>query len=161
MNERSPDHRRTPIDDVTTGVWFIGARGSVAVTSVVGALALRAGLAEPLGCVTELPALASAAVPGLPSLVFGGHDISELTLDKKVEDLVAAGVLPARTAAAVAGEVAAVQRELRPAPSAGSQLEVGRLVAADIDDFRPRHGLARGVVVKLSSTEPIVTPHPG
>ncbi len=160
MNERSPIHRRTPIDDSPTGVWFIGARGSVAVTSVVGALALRAGLAEPLGCVTELPELASSAVPGLPSLVFGGHDISELTLDKKVEDLVAAGVLPARTAAAVAGEVAAVHRELRPAPSAGTQLEVARLVAADIDDFRRRHGLARVVVVNVSSTEPIVTPHP-
>ena len=41
-----------------TGVWLVGARGSVAVTSIVGALALRAGLAEPTGCVTELPAAA-------------------------------------------------------------------------------------------------------
>jgi myo-inositol-1-phosphate synthase len=50
---------------MTTGVWLIGARGSVAVTGMVGATALRAGLAEPLGCVTELPELASAALPGL------------------------------------------------------------------------------------------------
>jgi myo-inositol-1-phosphate synthase len=144
----------------TTGVWLIGARGSVAVTSVVGALALRAGLAEPLGCVTELPELSSPAVPGLPDLVFGGHDIADLTLDKKVENLVAAGVLPARPAAAVAAELAAVQRELRPAPSADSQLAFARQVAEDLDDFRRRRGLERVVVVNVSSTEPVVTPHP-
>ncbi len=144
----------------TTGVWLIGARGSVAVTSVVGALAVRAGLAEPLGCVTELPELAGPALPGLADLEFGGHDIADLPLEKKVENLVAAGVLPARPAAAVAGELAAVQRELRPAPSASSPLEVARLVAADLDDFRRRRGLARVVVVNVSSTEPVVTPHP-
>ncbi|MET0416869.1 MAG: inositol-3-phosphate synthase, partial [Actinoplanes sp.] len=143
----------------TTGVWLIGARGSVAVTSVVGALALRAGLAEPLGCVTELPELSSPAVPGLPDLVFGGHDISDLTLDKKVENLVAAGVLPARAATAVTGELAAVQRELRPVPTADTQLDVARLVAADIDDFRRRRGLERVVVVNVSSTEPVIVAH--
>ncbi|MEV6304910.1 inositol-3-phosphate synthase [Actinoplanes sp. NPDC051861] len=144
----------------TTGVWLIGARGSVAVTSVVGALALRAGLAEPLGCVTELPELSGPAVPGLADLTFGGHDISDLTLDKKVENLVAAGVLPSRAAEAVTGELAAVQRELRPVPVADTQLEVARLIAADIDDFRRRRGLERVVVVNVSSTEPVVEPHP-
>ncbi len=48
-----------------TGVWLIGARGSVATTATVGALALRAGLAEPVGCVTELPPLCDAALPGV------------------------------------------------------------------------------------------------
>ncbi|MFC7532974.1 inositol-3-phosphate synthase [Actinoplanes sp. GCM10030250] len=144
----------------TTGVWLIGARGSVAVTSVVGALALRAGLAEPLGCVTELPELAGPGVPGLGALVFGGHDISDLTLDKKVESLVAAGVLPARAAGAVGGELAAVQGELRPVPVADTQLEVAGLIAADIEDFRRRRGLERVVVVNVSSTEPAVEPHP-
>ncbi|RBJ06786.1 myo-inositol-1-phosphate synthase, partial [Micromonospora provocatoris] len=38
-----------------TGVWLVGARGSVATTAVVGGLALRAGLTAPTGCVTELP----------------------------------------------------------------------------------------------------------
>ncbi|WP_187413810.1 inositol-3-phosphate synthase, partial [Micromonospora sp. MP36] len=33
-----------------TGVWLVGARGSVATTSIVGALALRAGLTDPTGC---------------------------------------------------------------------------------------------------------------
>ncbi|MCM4082832.1 MULTISPECIES: inositol-3-phosphate synthase [Paractinoplanes] len=140
---------------MTTGVWLIGARGSVAVTSMVGATALRAGLAEPLGCVTELPELAGPALPGLAELAFGGHDISDITLEKKVENLVAAGVLPARPAAAVADQLAGLQRELRPVPSAETQLEVARLIAQDIDDFRRRRGLERVVVVNVSSTEPI------
>jgi myo-inositol-1-phosphate synthase len=144
---------------MTTGVWLIGARGSVAVTGMVGATALRAGLAEPLGCVTELPELASAALPGLAELAFGGHDISDLPLEKKVEDLVAAGVLPARPAAAVADKLAALERELRPVPVAATQLEVARLVAQDIDDFRRRRGLERVVVVNVSSTEPVPPAH--
>ena len=36
-----------------TGLWLVGARGSVATTAVTGLLALRAGLIEPTGCVTE------------------------------------------------------------------------------------------------------------
>ncbi len=142
------------------GVWLIGARGSVAVTSMVGAFALRAGLAEPLGCVTELPALSNSAVPGLPDLVFGGHDIGDLPLDKKVESLVLAGVLPAQPAAAVADELAAVQRDLRAAPRAAGQRETARLIAADIADFRRRRGLERVVVVNVSSTEPAAPAHP-
>ena len=66
-----------------TGVWLVGARGSVAVSSLVGALAVRASLAEPVGCVTELPALRSPAVPGLSDLTFGGHDVAVLRLVKK------------------------------------------------------------------------------
>ncbi|MCY1139010.1 inositol-3-phosphate synthase [Actinoplanes sp. Pm04-4] len=145
---------------MTTGVWLIGARGSVAVTSMVGATALRAGLAEPLGCVTELPELAGPALPGLAELVFGGHDISDITLEKKVENLVAAGVLPARPAAAVADQLDGLQRELRPVPQASTQAEVARLVAQDIDDFRRRRGLSHVVVVNVSSTEPIVVFQP-
>ena len=145
---------------MATGVWLIGARGSVAVTSMVGATALRAGLAEPLGCVTELPALASPALPGWGSLVFGGHDISDITLEKKVENLVAAGVLPARPAAAVADQLDGLQRELRPVPTAANQLEQAQLIAADIDDFRRRRGLSQVVVINVSSTEPVPAPHP-
>ncbi|GAB2587762.1 myo-inositol-1-phosphate synthase [Paractinoplanes abujensis] len=127
---------------------------------MVGATALRAGLAEPLGCVTELPELASPALPGLGELVFGGHDISDITLEKKVENLVAAGVLPARPAAAVADKLDELQRELRPVPTAATQLETARLIAQDIDDFRRRRGLERVVVVNVSSTEPAPVPHP-
>jgi myo-inositol-1-phosphate synthase len=145
---------------MTTGIWLLGARGSVAVTSMVGAAAIRAGLAEPLGCVTELPQLRSPALPALDDLVFGGHDTSAIPLVKKVEQLTEAGVLPVRVTTALAGELAGLEREIRPVPQAASQGELARLVAADIEDFRRRRGLDRVVVVNVSSTEPAATPHP-
>lgn len=146
---------------MATGIWLIGARGSVAVTGLVGAAALRAGLAEPLGCVTELPELRSPALPPLADLVFGGHDVADTPVVKKAESLVAAGVLPAGITAALGDELAAVERELRPVPVAGTQADTARLIAADIEDFRRRHDLERVVVVNVSSTEPAVAPHPG
>lgn len=145
---------------MATGVWLVGARGSVAVTSIVGAAALRTGLAEATGCVTELPQLRGAALPGFADLVFGGHDVVDTPLAKKAEALAAAGVLPARLVAALADELAAVQPELRPVPAAATQAETAALIADDITAFRRRHGLERVVVVNVSSTEPIPSPHP-
>ena len=49
--------------DVSTGVWLIGARGSVATTVIAGAAAIRTGLAAPTGCVTEQPDFAEAWWP--------------------------------------------------------------------------------------------------
>lgn len=40
---------------VRTGVWFIGARGSVATTATAGCAAIAAGLHPPTGMVTETP----------------------------------------------------------------------------------------------------------
>ncbi|MGI5148249.1 inositol-3-phosphate synthase [Plantactinospora sp. CA-294935] len=143
-----------------TGVWLVGGRGSVAVTSTVGALALRAGLAEPTGCVTELPALRTPALPALADLVFGGHDVATTPLVKKAEALAEAGVLPARLVAALAEELGTVEAELRPAPTGGPQAAVVEAIAADLTGFRERHRLDRVVVVNVSSTEPAPDPHP-
>ena len=52
-----------------TGVWLVGARGSVATTTVVGALALRAGLTDTTGVVSGLPEVAAAGLPDVASLV--------------------------------------------------------------------------------------------
>jgi myo-inositol-1-phosphate synthase len=145
---------------MATGVWLIGARGSVAVTTIVGAAALRAGLAEPTGCVTELAPLRSPALPSLTELVFGGHDVVDTPLSKKADQLAAAGVLPAQLVATLADELSAAATELRPAPSAATQQAAAALIAADIGGFQRRHGLERVVVVNLSSTEPAAPPHP-
>ncbi|MCW6007356.1 inositol-3-phosphate synthase [Micromonospora sp. CPCC 205371] len=145
---------------MATGVWLVGARGSVAATSIVGAAAIRAGLAEPTGCVTELPQLQGASLPPLGELVFGGHDVADTPLAKKADALAAAGVVPARLVAAVAEELAAADAEIRPAPAVATQREAAALVAGDIAAFRDRHRLERVVVVNVASTEPLVQPHP-
>jgi myo-inositol-1-phosphate synthase len=143
-----------------TGIWLVGARGSVAVTSVVGALALRAGLVEPTGCVTELPALRSPALPGYADLVFGGHDIAPIPLVKKAEALADAGVMPARLVTALPDELAAVEDEIRPVPTAQRQADVIAALVADLTTFRQRHRLDRVVMVNVSATEPAPAPHP-
>ncbi|MDT0341560.1 inositol-3-phosphate synthase [Streptomyces litchfieldiae] len=126
------------------GLWLIGARGSVATTTIAGRAALAAGLFPPTGLVTALPPFADCALPALDDLVVGGHDIADTPLPKRAEQLVAAGVLPPGLPAAIAAELAAADAEIKtPGPEP----------AADIADFTRRHGLARTVVVNVATTE--------
>jgi myo-inositol-1-phosphate synthase len=143
-----------------TGVWLIGARGSVAVTATVGALALRARLVEPAGCVTELPALRDAALPGWADIVLGGHDIVATPVGKRAEALAEAGVVPARLVAALADQLAAQENHLAPLPVGTTQADTAALIAADLVAFRQRHALAHVVVINVSATEPAAAPHP-
>jgi myo-inositol-1-phosphate synthase len=138
------------------GVWFVGARGSVATTAVVGALAVRHGLAPTTGLVTELPELDPEGLPDLAALVFGGHDVSSMSLVKKAESLAEGGVLPTALLRAVQAELEAVDESVRPGWAVGdeSTREAVARLAADISDFRERHGLGRVVVVDVASTQP-------
>ncbi|UQU61663.1 inositol-3-phosphate synthase [Couchioplanes caeruleus] len=143
-----------------TGIWLMGARGSVAVTALTGATALRARLVEPTGCVTELPELRSPALPAWSELVFGGHDVATLPVLKKAEALAAAGVLPGRLVTVLADELVRAEHELRPLPAAATQAETAERIRADLRDFRDRHHLDRVVVVNVATTEPVTAPHP-
>ncbi|MGW0536612.1 inositol-3-phosphate synthase [Streptomyces sp. NPDC003032] len=144
-----------------TGVWLVGARGSVATTVVAGAAALAAHLAEPVGCVTETEPLRRLPLPGFGDLVFGGHDITSVSLRKRAEQLVEAGVLPLAPTAQLGAALDAADREIRsgarPAHG-GPQARHAQALTADLVSFRERHGLDTVVVVNLSSTEPAVAP---
>ncbi|MDN3029642.1 inositol-3-phosphate synthase [Streptomyces sp. S.PB5] len=143
------------------GVWLIGARGSVATTVVAGCAAVTAGLHPSTGLVTETPAFADSGLPPLSSLVFGGHDTVDCPLPKRAEALAAGGVLPPGLPAAVAAELAAADREIRPGgPAPGETRSENELIAAfaaDMEDFVRRCGLTRAVVVNVASTEPAPT----
>ncbi|ONI80757.1 myo-inositol-1-phosphate synthase [Saccharothrix sp. ALI-22-I] len=146
--------------DESTGLWLIGARGSVATTAVSGLLALRAGLTPVTGCVTERPELAGVTLPGWSDLVVGGHDIAQTPLEKRAELLAQGGVLPHHLLECVKSGLREVDSEIRTASFDGVQADVARRLAADITEFRERHRLARVVVVNVSSTEPPVPPLP-
>ncbi|MEU1278126.1 inositol-3-phosphate synthase [Streptomyces sp. NPDC005805] len=145
-----------------TGVWFVGARGSVATTAVAGCAAVTAGLHPPTGMVTETPPFTGAGLPALASLVFGGHDVTDCPLPKRAEHLTGAGVLPHGLATAVAAELTAADAEIRTGgPLPGDTRTDEELIAAfatDLTSFRARHHLARVVVVNVSSTEPLPGP---
>lgn len=145
-----------------TGVWLIGARGSLAVTSMAGAAAVRAGLAEPIGLVGESPDLAGAGLVPLSELVFGGHDVVHTPLSKRAEQLVQSGVLPTALPAAVAEDLQAADAEIRPGAHVedGPQARTAERLAADLTSFRDRHDLERVVVINVSSTEPMTVPRP-
>ncbi|GHJ99434.1 hypothetical protein SY2F82_12320 [Streptomyces sp. Y2F8-2] len=143
------------------GVWLIGARGSVATTVVAGCAAVTAGLHPPTGMVTETPVFADSGLVALSSLVFGGHDTVDCPLPKRAEALAAGGVLPPGLPSAVAAELAAADREIRPGgPLPGDTRDEEQQIdafAADIQDFVRRRGLASAVVVNVASTEPPAT----
>ncbi|MFF2777431.1 inositol-3-phosphate synthase [Streptomyces sp. NPDC058052] len=146
-----------------TGVWFVGARGSVATTAVAGAAAVAAGLVPPTGMVAELAEFADAGLPAVDRLVFGGHDVTGVPLPKRAEELAAGGVLPPALLPAVAEALDAADREIRPGARADEQRpqrETAAALAEDIASFRDRHGLDQVVVVDVASTEPPLAPHP-
>ncbi len=146
------------------GVWLVGARGSVATTAVCGAAALRAGLAAPVGCVTELPEVARAGLPGYGDLVFGGHDVAGAPPDKRADQLADGGVLPRRVVEGLRDELRAVEAEIRPGyeeTNEISQRAAAERLAADLRGFRDRHRLDRVVVVNVASTERPFERHPG
>ncbi|MGW4817512.1 inositol-3-phosphate synthase [Streptomyces sp. NPDC004227] len=141
-----------------TGVWLIGARGSVATTAVTGCAAVAAGLHPAAGLVTETEPFAASGLPGLSSLVFGGHDTVDCPLPKRAESLAAGGVLPHGLPSAVRAELTAADGEIRPGgPLPGDTRSEDALIdalAGDIRDFTRSHNLARTVVVNVASTEP-------
>jgi myo-inositol-1-phosphate synthase len=147
-----------------TGLWLIGSRGSVATTTIAGAAALRDGLVQPTGLVTELPAFASVALPAVANLVFGGHDVAETPLSDRAQALAQAGVIPPWLPQAVGEQLADAEANLRPGISpdelGGSPLELVRGVQGELDAFRELHGLARVIVVNVSSTEAFAPPDP-
>lgn len=140
-----------------TGLWLVGAKGSVATTAVVGLLALRAGIAEPTGCVSELPEFAQVPLPAWDDIVVGGHDIAHTSLEKRAEQLADAGLFGHAVRSAVRDGLAAIDAEIRdgyhPAAHTGSQASASERLSGDIRSFASRHDLDRVVVVNLASTE--------
>jgi myo-inositol-1-phosphate synthase len=144
-----------------TGVWFAGARGSVATTAIVGALAMAQKLADRTGLVTDLPPLSGVALPDLADLVFGGHDIAETPLPHRAELLAGAGVVPGALVDQLRGDLAGVDRQIRRVGTPPArQLEYVARIEKDLRDFQARNGCDRMVVVNLSSTEPPLAPDP-
>ncbi|GHE85065.1 myo-inositol-1-phosphate synthase [Amycolatopsis deserti] len=137
-----------------TGLWLVGARGSVATTAISGLLAMRSGLTGPDGCVTERLEVAPGVLPGWGELVVGGHDLVDTPLEKKAEQLTAGGLLPAGLLPAIRDGLRAVEADLRPVPAGRTQAETAARLADDLREFRTRHGLSAVVVINVSSTEP-------
>ncbi|WP_407319680.1 inositol-3-phosphate synthase [Isoptericola halotolerans] len=139
-----------------TGIWFIGARGSVATTATVGALALARGRAPVTGLVTELEEIARAGLPPLDGMVIGGHDLAGSMVDR-AQELARAGVVPPETVTSVLDDLAVVDGRVRPGATTtdgfAERATTDRL-EQDLRAFRVEHDLDDVVVIDVSSTEP-------
>jgi myo-inositol-1-phosphate synthase len=158
------------------GVLLVGL-GAVSTTTIAGVIAIRKGLAQPIGSLTQMGTIrlgkrTEARAPkikdfvplaGLDDIVFGGWDIFE-------EDCYAAartaGVLEQSQLDQVRGELEAV----KPMPAVFDQRYVKRLdgpnvkkgknkrdlaeqLIADIRAFKSTHGCDRMVLIWVGSTE--------
>jgi myo-inositol-1-phosphate synthase len=165
------------------GIMLVGL-GAVSTTTIAGVIAIRRGLAKPIGSLTQMGTIRLGKrteansprikdfVPlaSLDDVVFGGWDIFE---DNCYEAAKTAGVLDADLLEQIRPELEAI----KPWPAVFDRKYVKRLdgpnvkkgknkkdladqVRADIQKFKKDHGLARLVMVWCGSTEIYLTESP-
>jgi myo-inositol-1-phosphate synthase len=153
-------HRRSVSEPL--GVWLIGARGAVATTTVVGAIALRRGHTGTVGLVTESDPFRASALAPLETLVFGGHDLLDTPLVKAAHALCRdVGPLAPELVRLVEDELATSEQHLRPAPARADgrpPREFVRAVQRDLAEFQVSSGARRVIVVNVATTEPLPGP---
>lgn len=153
-----------------TGIYLIGALGSISTTVVAGALALRGKLSPSTGMITSSDVFAGIDLVDAGDLVFGGCDIrppesNPLDILEKI-----APVHP-RILAAIGEDLLRFQEGVDAgcAGNCGEAIEklcAGRLlqkntlrgeieaIRSNLRKFRQKFGLDQVVVVNLASTEP-------
>lgn len=160
-----------------TGVWLIGACGSVSTCVVAGVEAIKAGLVSRTGLVTDLAEFAALPLAGLEDLVFGGYDIRSTDLAAAAREVNAGtGILPERLQEAIRPALNEVSRRISNGCSINCGEAIGKLradgpvespqsvtaviakVQSDLRAFQQAHGLADVVMVNLASTEPYLAP---
>src|SRR5699024_4857629 len=145
---------RTDGNGQRTGIWFVGARGSVATTATIGIAAMGAGLAPRTGLVSELGPVATADLPPVEGIVTGGHDIVDTSVAHRAQLLAASAVFPGSLVSALAEDLARADSRVRLAPRGETQRDAARAIEQDIRSFRQDNDLDRVVVVDVSNTEP-------
>lgn len=155
------------------GIWIIGARGGVAVTSLVGLAALRLGQTDEVGLVSALPEFTHLALPHWDQFAVGGHEIRASNLVAEAERLHRESrVLSAETLSASRDSLNQWDTNIRPGVLWNVGPTIGKLadsklpqdpsarvalerIKADLQDFQSREKLGRLVVLNLASTEAI------
>ena len=155
------------------GVWLCGARGSLATTVVLGARAIARGLCGTTGLVTALPELRPLPLVDPAAFVFGGWDVASTPLSEQARVLALDDrAIPADLPSAVADDLRAVERSIRPGyrcgamrsraarasgPASESLAATVARLGDDLDAFRAAHRLDTVIVVNLASTEGPIT----
>ena len=155
------------------GLWIIGAKGAVAVTTILGLISLKKKLSKTVGLASELPHFQPLELIDWSQVVVGGHEIRQTTLQEEIQLLHEhSNVFDGNLVSKCKSEVAKIEKNIRP----GILINVGKTiekladkkllqkketprqalnrVAKDLKKFKSTHGLDDVIVVNLSSTEP-------
>jgi myo-inositol-1-phosphate synthase len=154
------------------GIWIIGARGGVAVTTIVGLAALRSGQTDETGLVTAREEFSHLTLAKWDQFVVGGHEIRATTLAEEAERLHRESrVIPGEVLESSREFLDACEAQIRPGvlwkvgstikeladanvpEESTARLAISR-IQADLKAFRQTHDLTQVVVVNLASTEP-------
>lgn len=149
------------------GVWFIGALGDIATTTITGALAIRQSLTGTAGLTTELPPMNQMDLVALDDLVFGGLDIRAGSAEQSARDIAnGSRTFPPRLVEAIGDTLAEISANIVIEPAMRwnrrarltDQPPLAELLARHCDHIRAfvgRNRLQRVVVVDVSSSEPV------
>ena len=155
------------------GVWLIGARGGLATTLIVGARMMAHRLTSTTGLITETAPFADAELCKVEELVFGGHDVRDISLVEAATEIVRdSGSLNADHVASIADDLAEIDTDI----AVGTVVNCGgaitsmarkgtrresrslsgivKQIRADLDAFRSSNSLDEVIVVNVASTEP-------
>ncbi|MBL9095153.1 MAG: inositol-3-phosphate synthase [Planctomycetaceae bacterium] len=154
------------------GIWFIGAKGGVASTAVVGLLALKKGLTPTTALVSELPLFQKLDLVDWKDLVLGGHEIRDLSSYEEAARMnTESRAIDAGLIAKLKPELDKLDKVIRPGTVAnsGSTIEGFAMPAAkksetpretidrlqgDLKKFADDNKLAHVIVINVASTEP-------
>jgi myo-inositol-1-phosphate synthase len=158
------------------GIWLIGAKGGVAVTTLVGLGALKRGLTAATGLVSQLPEFAGLGLAGWDDFVVAGHEIRNVRAADEAMKLVGESrVLGPALVEACREELDEIDDRVRPGtvhrvgptieslagpevPRDESPRQIVARLRADLSGFAASWGLEHVVVVNVASTEPPVDP---
>jgi myo-inositol-1-phosphate synthase len=156
----------------SVGVWLIGAKGGVAATTIAGLCALKKGLIQPWGLVSDLDQFSHLALPAWDDLVVAGHEIRPVGLtDEALRLTTESRAIDRGLILACKGELDRIDRRVRPGtvwnvgPTIGqlagpeiprdqSPREAIARVQDDLKSFAAANGLKHVIVVNVASTEP-------
>ena len=157
-----------------TGLWFIGARGGVASTAILGLSALQSGKTDATGLVTENADFQNTAdFPAWSEFVVGGCEIRSGSIYDSVSSL--GGIRPAIRPDLIQSckrDLSAIDSKLVPGTIRGCGARISSLADLNLPeestaaetvsrlerqmtDFVEQNRLSYLIVVNVSSTEPV------
>jgi myo-inositol-1-phosphate synthase len=153
-----------------TGVWLIGALGSISTTVITGAVSLRRKLIPPGGMVTSTEAFEGLGLVDTGDLVFGGCDVREGSLVEAARHVLRETSADPRILGEIEEDLREVEQNIRTGTTRNCGEAIERLacfpaahrhVREEIEGireclrhFKSSHSLSELVVVNLASTEP-------